>query len=162
MISRERIAFRPETEQDTPFVHRLYASTRQPEMDSVPWSDQEKDAFVLQQFEAQRSHYRQHYADAELLIILLDGRPVGRLYLHRVDNDLLIIDISLMPDVRGQGLGGMLLREIQERAAADGNVVSIHVEQFNPALHLYQRLGFVKIKSYGVYDLMEWRPASTT
>jgi RimJ/RimL family protein N-acetyltransferase len=157
MISRERITFRPEAEQDTDFVLRLYASTRQTEMDSVPWSAEEKERFVLQQFEAQRLHYRTYYSDSELLIILLDGRPVGRLYLHRTGNDLLIIDISLMPEVRGQGLGGMLLREIQDRAAAAGEVVSIHVEQFNPALHLYQRLGFVKVKSYGVYDLMEWR-----
>ena len=161
MISRERITFRPETEEDTPFVLRLYASTRQPEMDAVPWPAEEKERFVLQQFEAQRLHYRKYYSDAELLIVQLDGLPIGRLYLHRTGNDLLIIDISLMPEVRGQGLGGMLLREIQDRAAA-GEVVSIHVEQFNPALHLYQRLGFVKVKTYGVYDLMEWRPASAT
>ncbi len=34
--------------------------------------------------------------------------------------------------------------------------VRIHVQQSNPAFHLYQRLGFQKIDENGVYFLMEW------
>ena len=160
MISRSRISFRPEAPDDEPFLLRLYASTRESEMQVVPWTDQEKETFVRQQFEAQTGHYRKFFEDADFLIIVLDGRPVGRLYLHAHENDLLIVDISLLSEVRGQGIGGLLLREILDRAAKEGNSVSIHVEQFNPALHLYERLGFKKIKDYGVYDLMEWRSAT--
>ena len=37
--------------------------------------------------------------------------------------------------------------------------VTIHVESSNPALQLYQRLGFQKIGEFNsFYYLMEWKP----
>ena len=160
MVNRARITFRPESADDAEFLFRLYASTRQSEMEMVPWSAEAKETFLRQQFEAQTDHYQKNYDGAEYSIILLDGRPIGRLYLHQTSGDLRIVDIALVPDVRGQGIGAMLLREILDRAAAEGNIVSIHVEQFNPALHLYERLGFTKVSAYGVYFLLEWRAAT--
>ena len=42
--------------------------------------------------------------------------------------------------------------------AARANVtVFIHVEKNNPALRLYDRLGFRAIEDKGVYLFMEWR-----
>jgi hypothetical protein len=37
---------------------------------------------------------------------------------------------------------------------------TIHVERFNPALHLYERLGFRLAEDKGVYYFMKWLPAS--
>jgi ribosomal protein S18 acetylase RimI-like enzyme len=159
-VNRERISFRPESPDDCEFLFRLYASTRQQEMQIVPWSAEEKERFLRQQFDAQTSHYKKNYLGAEYSIILLDGVPVGRLYLHQHPGDLRIMDIALSPESRGSGIGGLLLREILDRAAREGNVVSIHVEQFNPALRLYERLGFRHVSTYGIYHLMEWRSAT--
>jgi hypothetical protein len=36
--------------------------------------------------------------------------------------------------------------------------VRIHVERYNPALRLYERLGFRRIADGGIYFLMEWTP----
>lgn len=157
---RESLSFRPETEDDHQFLLTLYGSTRAEEMAIVPWTDEEKDQFVRQQFHAQTLHYKSHFKDAEFLILLKDGQPIGRLYKHRSQSTpviLLIIDISLLPEYRGQGIGGMLLKEILADAASRGEVVHIHVEHFNPAMHLYDRLGFKQTSTYGVYYLMEWR-----
>jgi ribosomal protein S18 acetylase RimI-like enzyme len=154
---RESITFRPETDADRDFLLELYGSTRAEEMAIVPWSDEEKDRFVRMQFHAQTLHYKTHFSDAEFLIIEKDGAPIGRLYLHRTDEEgLLIVDISLLPAYRGQGIGRMLLEDIMARSASRGEVVSIHVENFNPALRLYQRLGFKQVSTYGVYYLMKW------
>jgi len=152
-----QIAFRPETDNDREFLFRLYAGTREEEMKLVDWSDEQKEAFLRQQFEAQTAHYRKNYIGAEYAIILREGVPVGRLYLHQSPGDLRIMDIVLMPEHRGSGIGGALLREIMARAGAKGDAVSIHVEQFNPALRLYERLGFRRIGEHGVYYLLEWR-----
>lgn len=157
---RDRISFRPETAEDEPFVYRLYVSTREPEMRMVDWPDEQKAAFLRMQFSAQTRHYKTHYADADYSIILLDGVPAGRLYLHQKPGDLRIMDILLAPEYRGAGIGEILLREILERAEAAGNSVSIHVEQENPALRLYERLGFRQIDTFGVYLLMEWKPGA--
>ncbi|HXG59603.1 MAG TPA: GNAT family N-acetyltransferase [Thermoanaerobaculia bacterium] len=157
---RERISFRPETSDDEEFLYRLYASTREPEMRIVPWTAEQKEEFLRMQFRAQTFHYRNHYSGATFAILLLDGDPVGRLYLHQQPGDLRIMDIALVPEHRGEGIGTMLLREIMERAASAGDSVSIHVEQQNPARRLYERLGFRAVAENGVYLLMKWHPAA--
>jgi ribosomal protein S18 acetylase RimI-like enzyme len=155
---RDRISFRPETADDAEFLYRLYASTREQEMQVVPWTEEQKEQFVRSQFQAQMLHYKQNYTEADYSIILLDGQPAGRLYLHQEPADIRIMDIVVAPEHRRSGIGTLLLQEILERARAAGHSVSIHVEQFNPALHLYERLGFRTIDTNGVYNLMEWRP----
>jgi ribosomal protein S18 acetylase RimI-like enzyme len=47
-----------------------------------------------------------------------------------------------------------------ERAEAAAKPLTIHVEGFNRALGLYERLGFTRIGEHGPYYLMEWRPPS--
>ena len=65
-------------------------------------------------------------------------------------------DIALLPEHRGAGIGGRLLQDLLTEAAASGKRVSIHVERFNPAMRLYERLGFTKQEEVGVYFRMEW------
>ena len=77
--------------------------------------------------------------------------------MDRTEEELRIIDIALLRDHRGQGIGGAIMSELLREAAKAGQVVRIHVLQGNRANHLYQRLGFSKIADTGVYDLMEWR-----
>jgi len=66
------------------------------------------------------------------------------------------MDIALLPAHRNIGIGTKLIRELQEEARGAGKTLSIHVEQFNPALRLYERLGFKKVREFGLYYLMEW------
>ncbi|HKO59363.1 MAG TPA: GNAT family N-acetyltransferase [Thermoanaerobaculia bacterium] len=157
-VEMTSITFRPETAEDREFIYRLYATTRATEMQLVPWTDEQKDQFCRQQADAQRAHYDKVYERAEYLVVLRDGEPIGRLYLHSVDGDFLVLDIALLPEHRGSGIGGMIMRGVMDQAAARNDIVTIHVEQYNPAMHLYKRLGFVPIDQYGVYFLMEWRP----
>lgn len=155
-IMRETVRYRPATEDDVPFFSRLYATTREAELNQVPWSDEEKARFLDMQFRAQKIHYETHYDNCDFLVIERDGAPIGRLYIDRLPDDIRIVDIALMPESRGQGLGRILLQEILDEAAASGRTVSIHVEHFNPAMRLYERLGFQHIDTNGVYHLMKW------
>jgi ribosomal protein S18 acetylase RimI-like enzyme len=156
--SRERITFRPCRPDDVPFLRDLYATTREDELRLVPWTEAEKAAFVAMQFDAQKAHYENFYPDCQFLVIELDGAPIGRLYVNRDDETIGIIDIALVPDRRGQGLGRMLLEELLGEARATGRKVQIYVEHFNPARRLYDRLGFRHVDTNGVYHLMQWRP----
>lgn len=151
----ERRAIRDE---DLPFLRRLYATTRDDELRVLDWSAAQKTRFLDMQFEAQHRHYREHFPDARFELLLLGGEPIGRLYVDRHDDEIRLIDIALVPEHRGRGLGTPLVRELMEEAAADGKCVRIHVERFNRALGLYERLGFRKVEDVGVYYLMEWRP----
>lgn len=154
------LQFRPIQTQDQAFLCQVYASTRSEEMMVLPWTEEEKHRFLEMQFQAQHSHYQQYYAQAEFLIILQADQPIGRLYLDRRHDEIRIVDIALLPAYRNRGIGTALLYQILAEATQKGLLVRIHVETFNPALRLYQRLGFVDVETNGVYYLMEWRPPS--
>ena len=112
------------------------------------------------QFHAQDTHYQRQYPTAERSLVLLDQVPVGRLYLDRRADGIRIIDIALLPEHRGGGLGTALLRSILDEATARGVPVRLHVEPHNPAARLYTRLGFLPIGEAGVYQEMERPPPS--
>jgi ribosomal protein S18 acetylase RimI-like enzyme len=152
------LTLRPAEAADRDLLFRVYASTRQDELALTDWDEAQKMAFLSQQFTAQDTHYRAHYPGAVFNLILLDGDPVGRLYLHRRPSDIRIMDIALLPPHRNHGIATALLRDLQSEAAAAAKPLTIHVEQFNPALRLYARLGFRPIAEHGVYFLMEWSP----
>jgi GNAT superfamily N-acetyltransferase len=144
-----------------PFLLRLYRSIREDELAMiVDWTDEQKDWFILMQFNGQHTWYQEHYVGASFDLVLVDGVPAGRLYVHRREAEIRLVDISFLPEFRNQGLGTRLLRGLFAEAEAAGMPLTIHVEKFNPAMRLYQRLGFTCIGETGPYDLMEWKPAS--
>jgi GNAT superfamily N-acetyltransferase len=152
------LALRPETEADTDFLMRLYASTREEELAQVPWNAEQKQEFVAGQFRAQRHHYRTFFGDAAFDVLEQHGEPAGRLYLQVRQTQLHIIDITLMPPRRGRGTGTAILQALQAAGRAHRKGVGIMVEKFNLAMRLYRRLGFVDLKDHGVYMEMEWLP----
>jgi len=149
-------SLRPIQADDEALLFEIYAGTRAEEMELVPWSGSQKDAFLRMQFAAQHQHYQKVFAGASFDIILQGERPVGRLYVHRAPDEIRILDIALLPEDRNQGLGSSLLKELLAEARDAGKPVRIHVECNNPALRLYERLGFSRIGDTGVYFHMEW------
>lgn len=150
--------FRPITPGDLPFLSRLYASTRQDELAVTDWTDEEKAAFLQMQFEAQHSHYQKHYPSASFEVIEQGGSPIGRLYVDTWEDEYRLIDIALLPEHRNHGIGSAILHDLLAKAEAANKAIRIHVEHDNPALKLYQRLGFRQVKDVGVYAFMEWLP----
>ena len=150
------LRLRPITPKDDAFLAGLYASTRAEELAVTGWSDEEKAVFCRRQFDAQAAHYRENYPGASLQIIEKAGVPLGRLYVAHWEREIRIMDIALLPEHRGSGIGTQLLRELQDEARSAGKTLTIHVERFNPALRLYERLGFRQLEDKGVYLLMSW------
>lgn len=156
--SRPEIGLRPITDDDLPFLEHVYGSTRAEELAVTDWSEERKAAFVHMQFVAQHAYYREHYAGCDFQVILVDGAPAGRLYVHRRPTEIRLVDIAFLPEHRGSGLGTALLAQLMAEATAAGKPLRIHVEIFNRALRLYERLGFRRIVDRGVYWFLEWRP----
>ncbi len=154
-----RITLRPITPDDMELLLRIYGSTREEELAMVPdWTEEMKAAFVLHQFSAQHSWYQEHYQEAQFDLVLVDGVPAGRLYVHRRNREIRLVDITLLPEFRKGGIGTSLVRDLLAEGEAVGKPVTIHVESFNPAMRLYERLGFSPIEERTPYLLMEWRP----
>lgn len=150
---------RSESEQDLPFLRELYRSVRWDEFAALTdWTGAQKAAFLDSQFDAQRKHYLNAYQGAQFLIIEYDSRAIGRFYVFRGRTDIRVVDIGLLPEYRNRGHGSVLFSSLFEEADENNRSVSIHVEIFNPARRLYQRLGFVEISQEGPYILMERPP----
>jgi GNAT superfamily N-acetyltransferase len=147
-----RTALRPVTDGDEPFLRRLYRSTRD-DLAGIPGLEGEPfEALVDFQFRAQRVSYSLDYPRAAHDVVLVDGQPAGRLYLDRAPDVHRVVDISLLPEHRGHGIGSRLLVEVQDDAARAGAVVRLQARAGGAAEALYRRLGFLPLPPAGTAD----------
>jgi ribosomal protein S18 acetylase RimI-like enzyme len=152
------VALRPATPADEPFLRAVYASTREEELAPLGWPPATREAFLAMQYEAQRRHYRAAYPAARYDVIQADGVDAGRFCVARLDGEIRVVDLALLPAHRGRGIGTRLLAELLAEADARGLPVRIHVESLNPARRLYERLGFRLLETRGPYLFLERPP----
>ncbi len=109
MTSNHAIAvtLRPITPADEAFLFKVYAGTRREELAQAPWDEAQKRAFLTFQFNAQHQHYQSEFANAAFHVILDDDTPLGRLYVDRRADEIRILDIALLPEHRGRGIGSV-------------------------------------------------------
>ena len=158
MSSESNITLRPVGPDDHVFLVEVYGSTRAEELALVPWTIEQQQAFVRSQFGAQQDHYAKKYPAASHDIIVSDNRPVGRLYVARLDQEIRIIDITVLPAERNAGIGSYLIQQLLGEANRAGKVTRIYVEEFNPSRRLFERLGFSPSEQQGIHLLMQCNP----
>jgi ribosomal protein S18 acetylase RimI-like enzyme len=155
---RRAVSLRPVEPTDRDALVAIFVTTRERELALLPLPEPAWTAFVQQQFEAQDRSWRTAYPDASRMAVTLDGEVVGRFYVDRGAGALHIIEISLMPAHRGQGIGTHLLAELIAESEAAGIPLTLHVDRTNPAVRLYSRLGFDVVGDEGLYLSMRLRP----
>ena len=148
---------RAATAADDAFLCELYASTRT-DLDAVDWPGETRAAFCEMQWRAQRAGYAASYPGALDDVIDVDGRPAGRVLIGARAGDLVLVDLALVPDVQGLGVGRQVIEDLQREAAGTGRGVSLQVAAGNRARALYERLGFVASEQHGVHTEMTWHP----
>ena len=154
------ITLRDALPSDKAFLLALYASTRAEEFAHLGWPAEMERSFMQMQFEAQRGDYARRHPHSLCQVVEMLGCPVGRLWVAQDARSLTVLDISLIAELRGQGIGTDCLRRVQRRAAAAGLDVELQVVRGNPAQRLYQRLGFRDLGEAGVRQAMVWKPAA--
>ncbi|HKF21208.1 MAG TPA: GNAT family N-acetyltransferase [Candidatus Angelobacter sp.] len=152
------ITRRPVRPEDQEFQFRLYASTRQAEIAAFGWNSAQQEAFLRMQFMAQQNWYRTAYPQATWEIIELERTPVGRMIVLRGGESITLVDIALLGEYRGRGIGGGLLRELLEQGREAKVLVRLQVLKTNPAARLYLRLGFITTREDEMYLQMEKHP----
>ena len=159
-MTSEGTSLRPVSTEDYSFLLEVYASTRELELAMSGWDKAQQDTFVRMQFDAQQHYYGAAFPDGQHNIILVDGQPTGRIYTTEDEEQIKILDITLLPSRRNAGVGTPLIKEVLERAQAVGKRVQIYVESYNPSRRLFERLGFSIIGDDGLNLLFEWRPSA--
>ena len=152
-----QVTFRPTTAEDEPFLLEVYGSTRADELALTNWSAAQREAFLQMQLTSQHAHYHQYYPRGEYLLILLDGRPAGRLYVAEIAEEVRLMDVTLLPGARDARIGTPIIKALMAEAAALNKPLRIYVENYNRSHGLFTRLGFVKIGESGYSDFLEWR-----
>lgn len=153
-LQRSRYAVTP---ADEPFLFDVYASTRIEELQATDWTDEQKLAFIRMQFMVRE---RSHPA-GEDRIILLNGKPIGRLIVDRGETAILLRDIAVLTDYRNAGVGSRLIQELMMEATAARKPIELHVVASSPAVRLYERLGFCRVGGESAYLEMRWVPATS-
>ena len=137
--------------QDQEVLFQIYASTRSEELALTNWTEEQKKTFLQMQFRSQQTYYIENYQMAQFQIIESNHQTIGRLYTSAMNNEFRIVDITILPEFRGNGIGTKILKDIFREAQKLNQDVTIHVERNNPALKLYTRLGFMVVEDKGVY-----------
>jgi len=153
------LELRPVTPEDDEFLLAVYFSTRAEELAQVEWPAGQKEVFVRWQFETQRREYEARFPDAEYSVVLIDGRPAGRVWVGRDAEQIRLLDIALLPEFQNRGAGTRLLRRLMDEARREGKALRHMVFVLNNEAHrFYERLGFTVIEDFdGAYKHMEWR-----
>lgn len=154
--NNDTVTLRAVEEADRDFLLRVYASTREAEMALVDWTEAQRKAFLTMQFDAQQAHYRQYYPDSTYQVILAGDEPVGRVWVGRLEDEIRILDITILPSFRNRGFGTPIIQDLMRQAEEAGKPLGIYVESFNPSMRLFERLGFSKAGEHGSSLKMQW------
>ena len=149
---------RPACAGDEAFLFELYCTTRNEEIATWGLESTQQEMLLKMQFNAQRQHYELAYEALEHSIILVGNRPAGRIMVFRSEREFVLVDVALLPDARGMGIGTALIADLLTEAERAGKPVSLHVAKDNRARRLYERLAFEIREDTGMYFKMESRP----
>ena len=155
----DSVALRPVRDEDADFLRDVYACTREQELAHTGLDQAQCKAFVGVQFAAQSADYRRRYPNGDHDVILLGDEPIGRLYVGRSDEEIRILDVTILPPHRGAGVGSRLLARLLDEARASHRCVRIYLDNGSAAEPLFERLGFVRTQQQDLISLYEWLPA---
>ena len=154
------LAVRPALPQDEIFLYDLYEAIRGPQFALAPITPAQREHLLRMQFRAQTSAYTQQFPNSCYHVVLLDGKPVGRLWVAPVSGGFHLVDIGLHPDAQSKGLGTVLIQRLQQEAQKAKLPISSMVERINAgSLRFHKRLGFSIVREDLLHYYLEWRPA---
>jgi ribosomal protein S18 acetylase RimI-like enzyme len=148
------ITLGPEGPEHKPFLYALYASVRQPELEAWGWPEAARETFLRVQFKAQQN-FRATHPQAQSLIVFRAGEPIGRLIVCRSESETRLLDIALVPEHRGRGVGSMLIRRLMAEAAEAAQPLRLDVLKGRRAAALYKRLGFKRVGGTELHDELQ-------
>jgi GNAT superfamily N-acetyltransferase len=159
MSSLGNVAYlRPCTEADDAFVYDVFCTTWESEVAALPNQNLAQHVLRIQHI-AQERRFAARYPEYQRYIVLHDGEPAGRLYVHETDSTMHVVDLTLMPEFRDQGIGTRLFHDLFRHAEAAGQSITLQVERRNErATMLYTALGFDLVTVDDLDNYFEWVP----
>jgi ribosomal protein S18 acetylase RimI-like enzyme len=157
------IGFNQRLEQpsDDAFLFALFCQSRGPGENFAFLEPALREQLMRQQFIGQSAGYRAQYPNARFEILEQDQQTIGRVVVDETFEAMTIVDLALLPEWRGRGIGSYAINTILAEAREARKPVFLCVFASNTdALRLYRRLGFEICSASEIDICMEWRPRS--
>jgi ribosomal protein S18 acetylase RimI-like enzyme len=91
----------------------------------------------------QRADFERRFNVCEVSIIDVLARAVGGLWLEATPTSLHIVELQLLPEMQGKGIGSAVVRHVIQQGIDRALPVTLSIVAANPrAKRLYERLGF--------------------
>jgi GNAT superfamily N-acetyltransferase len=148
------IGFRPEAPDDEPFLRRLIQSTIEEELGASAWPEPMRTHLIGLQCSARNQAVRGRFPEGESRIILADSAEAGWLYTAGLPEVVWLVEVMILPEHRGHGIGSAALRDVIDSAGARPLRLKVNVANTRAA-RLYERLGFRRAGGDEVQHLME-------
>lgn len=146
----------PATPSDAAFEQTLYRSTRADllELDAAPAVIEQ---LLAMQWQIHRAGMASAFPNIQSWIIQRKTQPIGHFVVATQESGWHLLELILLPQERGQGLGRQVMRQLQHCAAAAGLALTLRVAKNNTAARqLYISLGFVSREENPALDFMSW------
>jgi ribosomal protein S18 acetylase RimI-like enzyme len=126
-----RIQFRPACAQDFEYCKRLYFA----EM-----------AWIIEELKlnrtAQTASFDRQWDQSQVRILMVDGADVGWMQSVSREGELFLAQIIVDATFQKRGIGTEAMNHLIAEAESARQALCLDVVKINPALRLYQRLGF--------------------
>lgn len=140
------------------FLYLLFASNRAAEMALMPLAPTHKEFLLQVQFRSMNETYRREFPNARYEIVELDRWPIGRIVSEIRRDCVYFVDIALLPQAQGIGIGTTVLEAALEEARRLGLPARLRSFSYNwAAQRLYDKLGVAVLAGEPPYVLLEWR-----
>ncbi len=104
----------------------------------------------------QDRYFHEHFHLQNVQLVSAFGSDVGYVELYRSANALSILNILILPEFQGRGLGREIIGDLVAEAASEGRFVKLGVFKVNTrARKLYEALGFRGVGETETHFLME-------
>jgi ribosomal protein S18 acetylase RimI-like enzyme len=148
----------PAGPEDSPWIEALQRGILAEALAGIP--EPQLGPLLELQLRSQDQQYRRDWPGASSFLIMAGANRVGRILLHEGAQRDHLVDISILHEFRNAGIGTQALQLLISRAESRSNDLCLRVAASNPALALYQRLGFEIVADAGVYLEMKRRSGS--
>lgn len=105
----------------------------------------------------QQAYHSQHFSPINLMVIEVNGNPIGLMRKEERENCIFLYDLYLMPAFQGKGIGSSLIKQIQDESRLKRKPLVLEVLKANHrAIAFYKRNGFKKLKKIPEKWIMQW------
>ncbi len=117
---------RPCVVSDDALLYNVFCTTWRSEVAALPNQNLAQHVLRIQHI-AQERRFDGTHPGFERLVVLHDHEPAGRLYLDRTGEQIQVLDLTLLEESRGQGLGTRILAELVDTATREHRAIELQV-----------------------------------